>query len=86
MKGAATSIAYLGPAGTFSEEAAIAYMTGRDDVRLPPLASMPAVVTAIETGASTVGILPIMYPTNEAMARPSRRARSACASRGRRAA
>lgn len=56
---AVTSIAYLGPAGTFSEEAAIAYMTGRDDVRLLPLASMPAVVTAIETGAATVGILPI---------------------------
>src|SRR5262245_38659118 len=54
-----TAIAYLGPPGTFSEEAAIAYMAGRDDVGLLPLASMPAVVTAIETGAATVGVLPI---------------------------
>lgn len=54
-----TSIAYLGPAGTFSEEAAIAYTRVHGDVRLVPLVSMPAVVTAIETGAATVGILPI---------------------------
>jgi prephenate dehydratase len=54
-----TTIAYLGPAGTFSEEAAIAYAAGLADTHLLPLASIPAVVTAIETGAATVGVLPI---------------------------
>jgi prephenate dehydratase len=52
-----TTIAYLGPPGSFSEEAAIAY--GGPDGALLPLASMPAVVTAVETGAATVGVLPI---------------------------
>lgn len=50
-------IAYLGPPGTFSEEAAIAY--GGQSADLLPLASIPAVVTAIETGAAAVGVLPI---------------------------
>jgi prephenate dehydratase len=51
------TIAYLGPPGTFSEAAALAY----DDAgaEFLPLASIPAVVTAVETGAATVGILPI---------------------------
>jgi prephenate dehydratase len=51
------TIAYLGPAGTFSEEAAIAYAGG--EASYLPLASIPAVVTAIETGAAGVGVLPI---------------------------
>jgi prephenate dehydratase len=51
------TIAYLGPPGTFSEEAAIAY--GGKGAEFLPLASIPAVVTAVETGAATVGILPI---------------------------
>ena len=53
------TIAYLGPAGTFSEEAAIRYAANRGDVAYLPLASIPAVVTAIETDAATVGLLPI---------------------------
>ncbi len=52
------TIAYLGPPGTFSEEAALAYAAGQE-ARLLPLASIPAVVTAIETEAATVGVLPI---------------------------
>jgi prephenate dehydratase len=56
---AMSSIAYLGPAGTFSEEAAIAYAAAQPGARLVPLSSIPAVVTAIETGAATVGVLPI---------------------------
>ena len=51
------TIAYLGPPGSFSEEAARAY--GGVDADYLPLASMPAVVTAIETGAATEGVLPI---------------------------
>ncbi|MFV9505225.1 MAG: prephenate dehydratase [Oscillochloridaceae bacterium umkhey_bin13] len=54
-----STIAYLGPPGTFSEEAAIAYAGGRDGADLLPLASIPAVVTAIETGAAALGLLPI---------------------------
>lgn len=54
---AGSTIAYLGPPGTFSEAAALAY--GGKDVTLLPLPSIPAVVTAIETGAATVGVLPI---------------------------
>jgi prephenate dehydratase len=53
------TVAYLGPPGTFSEEAALAYAAGRDDVAYLPLTNIPAVVTAIETGAATVGVLPI---------------------------
>jgi len=54
-----TKIAFLGPSGTFSEAAAIAYAKGKDQGALLPLISIPAVVTAVETGAATVGILPI---------------------------
>lgn len=52
-----TTIAYLGPPGSFSEEAANTY--GGSDAQYLPLASMPAVVTAIETGVATVGVLPV---------------------------
>lgn len=51
------TIAYLGPPGTFSEEAALA--VGGPQADYLPMASMPAVVTAIETGAATEGVLPI---------------------------
>jgi prephenate dehydratase len=51
------TIAYLGPPGTFSEEAAIAY--GGVRAEFLPLASMPATVTAVETGLATVCVLPI---------------------------
>jgi prephenate dehydratase len=54
-----STIAYLGPPGTFSEEAALAYAGGQAELGLLPLASIPAVVTAIETDAATVGLLPI---------------------------
>jgi prephenate dehydratase len=52
-----TTIAYLGPPGTFSEEAAIAY--GGHGADFLPLASMPAAVTAVETGLANVCVLPI---------------------------
>lgn len=55
------TIAYLGPPGTFSEEAAIAYAATMADQEIIylPLTNIPAVVTAIETGAATAGVLPI---------------------------
>lgn len=55
------TIAYLGPAGTFSEEAALAYVASHDltDVTYLSLTNIPAIVTALETGAAHMGILPI---------------------------
>lgn len=53
------TIAYLGPQGTFSEEAALAYASALPAAATLPMASIPAVVTAIETGAASVGLLPI---------------------------
>ncbi|HWQ13650.1 MAG TPA: prephenate dehydratase [Roseiflexaceae bacterium] len=52
-----TTIAYLGPPGSYSEIAALAY--GGAGASYLPLASMPAVVTAVETGAAGAGVLPI---------------------------
>jgi prephenate dehydratase len=55
------TIAYLGPPGTFSEEAAIAYATTcmNSETAYLPLTNIPGIVTAIETGAATFGVLPI---------------------------
>lgn len=53
-----TSIAYLGPAGTWSEEAAMRYSRGAD-VALLALGSFPAVVSAVETGLAEAGVLAI---------------------------
>jgi prephenate dehydratase len=53
------TIAYLGPPGTFSEEAAHAYAASNPEANFLPLSNIPAVVTAIETDAATMGILPI---------------------------
>ena len=51
-------IAYLGPEGTFSEEAAL--MQARlDDATLMPFSSIPALVSAVETGLTERAILPI---------------------------
>lgn len=50
-------IAYLGPAGTFSEEAAL-LVAGPDD-ELIPFASFPALTSAVETGIAEVAVLPI---------------------------
>lgn len=51
-------IAYLGPAGTFSEEAALA-QAARDGAELVPFSSMPALVSAVETGLTERAIIPI---------------------------
>ncbi len=51
-------IAYLGPEGTFSEEAAL-IQARRDDATLVPFASIPALVSAVETGLTERAMLPI---------------------------
>lgn len=50
-------IAYLGPAGTFSEEAALLCAGPADE--LIPFSSFPALVSAVETGIAQVAVLPI---------------------------
>lgn len=50
-------IAYLGPAGTFSEEAALGCAGPEDE--LIPFASFPALVSAVETGIAQAAVLPI---------------------------
>jgi len=51
-------IAYLGPEGTFSEEAALS-QARRDDATLVPFSSIPALVSAVETGLTERAMLPI---------------------------
>jgi prephenate dehydratase len=51
-------IAFLGPAGTFSEEAALA-QAERDNGTLVPFSSIPALVSAVETGLADAAMLPI---------------------------
>lgn len=49
-------IAYFGPAGTYTEEAAIKY---DPTAELIPFLNMPAVASAVETGMAEEGVLPI---------------------------
>ena len=51
------TIAFLGPAGTWSESAALLYAS--PEATLLPLASTAAVVSAIETGLADAGMLPV---------------------------
>ncbi|MCL2296429.1 MAG: prephenate dehydratase [Methanomassiliicoccaceae archaeon] len=54
-------IAYLGPEGTFSEQAARCFTRTMDaeGTSLSPLASIEDVFEAVETGAAAYGVLPI---------------------------
>lgn len=52
-------IAYLGPMGTFSEEATTAYASAHgEEYRTIPFPSMPALTQAVETGVATEAVLP----------------------------
>lgn len=58
MRGnARMKIAYLGPAGTFSEEAAL--MCAGPDDELIAFTSFPALTSAVETGVADTAVLPI---------------------------
>lgn len=50
------TLAYLGPAGTFTEEAAIKYAPKGEHLPFP---SIPAVAYAVETGIAEEGVVPI---------------------------
>lgn len=59
-----TATAFLGPRGTFSEEAALLYTRRIDrpegnDSTLLPFTSIPALTAAVETGLATEALLPI---------------------------
>src|SRR5437773_11111619 len=49
-------LAFLGPAGTFSEEAALKYDAQSEPV---PMASITAVASAVDSGMADLGIVPI---------------------------
>jgi prephenate dehydratase len=53
-----TAIAYLGPPGTFTEQAASSLRT-LDDVRLEPLHSVPEVLESVERNVHQYGVVPI---------------------------
>lgn len=52
----ARRLAFLGPPGTFSEEAALKYDAGAQPV---PMATITAVVTAVDSGMADEGIAPV---------------------------
>lgn len=51
------TVAFLGPRGTNSEDAALLY--GGEDANLAAFATIPALTTAVETGLADVAVLPI---------------------------
>jgi len=62
-----TRVAYLGPAGTFSEEAALGYF-GSSIVKVP-CASFDEVVRATTAGAADFGVVPVENNTEGVVAR-----------------
>src|SRR5688500_10832143 len=52
----AARIAYLGPAGTFTEEATLLYSP---DAHLMPFPTVQAIAHAVETGVCDEGVVPI---------------------------
>lgn len=58
-------VAYLGPAGTFGEEAALRFSEGAERV---PCASHAAVAAAVETGTADCGVLAIENSLNGSVA------------------
>ena len=62
-----TRVAYLGPAGTFSEEAALGFF-GSSIVRVP-CASMDEVMRATSAGAADFGVMPVENSTEGSVAR-----------------
>ena len=56
VKGDAPRLAYFGPAGTFTEEAALLF---EPQAQLLPFASIAAVASAVETGMAEQGVVPI---------------------------
>lgn len=62
-----TKIAYLGPQGTFSEEATLAFFG--QSVDLYPVASLDDIFRSVETGQSQYGVVPIENSSEGAISR-----------------
>lgn len=54
----AQRIGFLGPVGTYTEEAALLY-TGGSGAELRPFSSIPAVGSAVSSGVTELGVVPI---------------------------
>ncbi|MCC7487362.1 MAG: prephenate dehydratase [Burkholderiales bacterium] len=63
----ALSVAYLGPRGTFSEEAAVKHFGGR--AASVPCASIDEVFRRVETGVAGYGVVPVENSTEGAIGR-----------------
>lgn len=61
------AVAYLGPAGTFSEEAVLKHFGGQTAMR--PCASIDEVFRQVETGATGFGVVPVENSTEGAVGR-----------------
>lgn len=61
------AVAYLGPAGTFSQEAAVKHFGGA--TALAPCASIDEVFRQVETGAAGYGVVPVENSTEGAIGR-----------------
>ena len=64
---AATAVAYLGPPGTFSEEAVVKHFGG--SVQGMPCSSIDETFHSVESGAATFGVVPIENSTEGAVGR-----------------
>ena len=64
---ASTTIAYLGPAGTFSEEATLAFFG--HSVELSPCQSLDDIFRQVESGQSQYGVVPIENSSEGAISR-----------------
>lgn len=66
FEGKGTTLAYLGPQGTYSEEAAQCYSS---QASLHPCANFDDIITAVEQGQATHGLLPVENSTEGTVSR-----------------
>lgn len=59
MENIKKKIAYLGPEGTFSEEAIISYFGDVSNLEMIPFATMPEVIKSVNRGEVDQGLVPI---------------------------
>ncbi|MEM3525946.1 MAG: prephenate dehydratase [Candidatus Jordarchaeaceae archaeon] len=57
-RGEVKKVAYLGPRGTFAEEAALLY-TSKIEAEMIPMSTIASIISAVENGHVDIGIVPI---------------------------
>jgi len=57
-RGEVKKVAYLGPRGTFAEEAALLYVSGTE-AEMIPMSTIASIISAVENGHVDIGIVPI---------------------------